>query len=136
MKGTPLQRFLAKVTPEPMTGCWLWTAALNSGGYGLFAFGPNKRLVLAHRWAYQLVHRELPDELDHVCNQRCCVNPRHLRPTTHRANMARSSGPVGANARKTHCVRGHAFTPENTYVRPEGRGRQCRACMGRGEVRT
>lgn len=34
-----------------------------------------------------------------------------------------------ANARKkarTHCKRGHAYTPENTYVGPHGR--QCRAC--------
>lgn len=30
--------------------------------------------------------------------------------------------------RKTHCKRGHEFTPENTYIVP-GRGtRQCRAC--------
>ena len=32
-------------------------------------------------------------------------------------------------ARMTECIHGHAFTPENTYVRPDGRGRQCRACM-------
>lgn len=28
----------------------------------------------------------------------------------------------------THCVHGHEFTPENTYTRPDGRGRACRAC--------
>ena len=28
----------------------------------------------------------------------------------------------------THCKRGHEFTPENTYVKPDGR-RQCRACV-------
>lgn len=31
------------------------------------------------------------------------------------------------NARKTHCKHGHEFSPENTYMRPEG-GRRCRAC--------
>lgn len=32
------------------------------------------------------------------------------------------------NALKTHCVNGHEFTPENTYVRKAG-GRNCRACV-------
>lgn len=31
------------------------------------------------------------------------------------------------NTRKTHCVRGHEFTVENTYVRPKG-SRMCRTC--------
>ena len=26
------------------------------------------------------------------------------------------------------CLRGHAFTPENTALRADGRGRICRAC--------
>lgn len=29
---------------------------------------------------------------------------------------------------RTHCLRGHEFTPENTYDRPDGRGRVCKAC--------
>lgn len=31
------------------------------------------------------------------------------------------------NASKTHCIRGHEFTPENTYVNT-GNGRGCRTC--------
>jgi len=26
------------------------------------------------------------------------------------------------------CRRGHPFTEDNTYMRPDGRGRECRAC--------
>ena len=34
------------------------------------------------------------------------------------------------NGEKTHCKRGHEFTPENTYVWPGNlRSRACRACM-------
>lgn len=29
---------------------------------------------------------------------------------------------------KTHCIRGHAFTPRNTYITSAG-GRQCRTCI-------
>jgi hypothetical protein len=32
------------------------------------------------------------------------------------------------HAAKTHCKNGHEFTPENTYIRPDNGGRQCRAC--------
>jgi hypothetical protein len=31
------------------------------------------------------------------------------------------------NVQKTHCPAGHAYSPENTYIRPSG-GRTCRAC--------
>lgn len=30
--------------------------------------------------------------------------------------------------RKTHCKWGHELTPENTWPRPTGRGRDCRTC--------
>jgi hypothetical protein len=30
---------------------------------------------------------------------------------------------------KTHCLRGHEFTPENTYILPANGERRCRACM-------
>jgi hypothetical protein len=33
---------------------------------------------------------------------------------------------VNQNTNKTHCIRGHEFTPENTYV--NGKGRGCVAC--------
>jgi hypothetical protein len=32
------------------------------------------------------------------------------------------------NAAKTHCIRGHAFTPENTYLKGST-GRDCRKCQ-------
>lgn len=33
-----------------------------------------------------------------------------------------------AQASKTHCLRGHEFTPENTYHSPTSTQRWCRAC--------
>lgn len=32
------------------------------------------------------------------------------------------------NANKTHCIRKHKFTPENTYINTTSGCRQCRAC--------
>ena len=38
------------------------------------------------------------------------------------------------NIRKTHCLRGHEFTADNTYLRPGGQ-RMCRACRTVREAR-
>lgn len=32
-------------------------------------------------------------------------------------------------ANRTHCIRGHEYTENNTYLRPDRRGRQCRKCI-------
>jgi len=103
--------------------CWLFTGALSGNGYGYVSVG-HTRLVRAHRAVYEALVGSIPDgtELDHLCRRPACVNPAHLEPVTHRENMAR-----GSQAHKTHCKHGHEFTPENTYIRPNGT-RKCRAC--------
>lgn len=39
-----------------------------------------------------------------------------------KAKPARPKGPV------SHCIRGHEYTPENSYVNPNDKKRHCRAC--------
>lgn len=122
-------RFWTKVVD---TGyCWVWTHALHDG-YGRFHV-TSRQEVPAHVWAYEQLRAEVPPELelDHECRNRACVNPWHLDPVTTRVNTVRGESAPGQNARKTHCVAGHEFTPENTFVRRSpGRldARGCRAC--------
>ncbi len=123
--------FWDKVSPEPNSGCWLWTGASaeSSGGYGRFASKS------AHRVSYSALVGPIPDGLviDHVCRQRCCVNPNHLEPVTSQVNTQRGDlsmarGSVGHWCRRaTSCVNGHEFTPENIKPRPNGQ-RACRTC--------
>lgn len=119
-------RIAAKITIEPNTGCWLWLGYVDRAGYGQVRH--EGRLTTAHRAVYEIVRGETAaEDVDHRCRVRSCVNPDHLEPVSHRENMRRGSGFAGENARKTHCKRGHAFTPENT--RPHGRGnRACKLC--------
>lgn len=111
--------------------CHLWTGAL-SHGYGYIRIGD--RPMPAHRYAWEREHGPVPDglELDHLCRTPACVRPSHLEPVTHRVNSLRGESPPARNARMTHCHRGHPFDEENTYWRPDGRGRHCLACERNG----
>ncbi len=116
-------RFLARVVVPAnlMTDCWGWTGHVKKSGYTMFTIG--RVPDYAHRIMFRMVGGELVDglELDHRCRNPGCVNPAHLEQVTHKENMRRSY-----NAIKTHCMRGHEFTPENT--RRYAGGRRCRLC--------
>lgn len=65
--------FWAKV--EKTQDCWEWMASIDHRGYGKFAVG--RRILGAHRVAWELHHGAIPDGL-FVCHR--CDNPRCVRP--------------------------------------------------------
>lgn len=136
-----LDRFWSKVDIRGWDECWPWTASTNPDGYGKFSVGrKSDGTTLAHRMAYQLLVGPIPEglELDHVrdwgCVSTLCCNPLHLEPVTHEENNRRSNSRTAVNARRTHCVNGHEFTPENTYYYERGgrHHRTCRTCRRDG----
>lgn len=98
--------------------CWDWTGSRMPNGYSVANVeGWRTGTFYAHRIAYELTIEPIGPglELDHLCRNRWCVNPAHLEPVTKRENIRR--GRAGCNHRdKTHCKRGHGFTPETTAV--------------------
>lgn len=122
-----MERFWEKVDKRGPDECWIWTAATRHG-YGSMGF--NGKMVYSHRWLYEQAVGPIPDglDLDHLCRNRKCVNPAHLEPVTTRENILRGEGQCAKNARKTHCKRGHEFTPENTYWHASTGRRRCRVC--------
>jgi hypothetical protein len=125
---TSARFFLAKIKEQP-NGCWIWTGA--TGGHGVHVYGVYGETT-AHKWSYEYFVGPVPDGLvvDHFfCENKMCVNPWHVEPTTQRENLLRSPITLNSiNTAKTHCINGHEFTPENTYISPTNGQRVCRAC--------
>lgn len=73
-------RFLKKINID-ISGCWLWNAAKNRCGYGLFLHENEKKSGLAHRASYRIFKKDLKDSdyILHICNITSCVNPEHLK---------------------------------------------------------
>lgn len=112
--------------------CWIWTGIRHTSGYGYVTRGEHVN-KMAHRVIWEMMVGPIPEEmqLDHICRQRGCVNPNHLRVVTQRENLLAfgSKAPVAANAVKTHCPRGHAFDETNTYRAPGALSKRiCRSC--------
>lgn len=97
--------------------CWIWRGRLNDSGYGVV--DANRRVWRAHRLSLVAAGRDIPPGkmVDHTCRVRACVNPNHLRVVDARTNTIENSASIAAlNARKTHCKRGHPYSPENTRI--------------------
>lgn len=120
---SPVDRFYERVVRTD--GCWEWTGYVDPGGYARFSIDGNSKL--AHRFSYEWHVGPIPDGMtvDHICFTTTCTRPNHLRLLSREENTRRQR-----SAMKTHCVNGHEYTPENTYIRPSGGGvRDCRICI-------
>ena len=106
-----------------MSDCIEWQGA-RLRGYGI------KLGRMAHRVIWEQQVGPIPEGLvlDHLCQNKACINVEHLEPVTQLENLRRIKT---FNGNKTECVHGHPFDRANTRYRHRRDGtisRECRAC--------
>lgn len=134
-----MERFLEKVDRSGgPDACWVWTAARNRYGYGVFQLD-GRRGMTAHRWMLaRTLGRPLrwDDEVQemalHTCDNPPCVNPAHLYVGTAKDNFddVRQRGrphPAVLRRDAAACSKGHAYTDENVRWTKSGH-RRCLTC--------
>ena len=120
-------RFLSKIKVDDDHFCWEFKGTISPYGYGVFSIGG--KIYMAHRVSWSVFENN-PDPIlliDHQCKNRKCVNPSHLRLVNEKTNTLENSNSTAYfNSLKTHCPKGHEYTPENIYMNYGSR--RCATC--------
>lgn len=130
-----MDRAFAK-TVRSTTGCWISTYSVASHGYAQIGWSnraKNERhIVLAHRAVWERFNGRVPAgmTLDHLCREKRCVNPNHLRLMENFENARRVHG---MDWKLGECPNGHSndFLVEVPELRKNGVRsmlRRCRLC--------
>lgn len=136
-KLTIEERLWGRMIRQPgPDGCWVFDGTIISTGYGGIHY--NGKFRRAHQVAWLLSGKgdlpKWPMVIDHRCGELRCINPDHLRIVPHADNCTilahKRDSPFLINRTKTHCIKGHEFTPENTALyRPPSWPKGTRVCL-------
>lgn len=131
-----IDNFLKRFVQGEKDKCWEWIGSFFVTGYGNIR--PRKGIQLyAHRVSYMYFVGEIPKGLviDHLCENRKCVNPNHLEPTTIVDNIQRTFDRGKPRKNKKHLViggtclkRGHQIESDADIIHYSYGDNYCRKC--------
>lgn len=103
-----MDRAHSKIT-RGVNGCWISGYSIASHGYAQIGWrnkGERRYVVLAHRAVWEKFNGPVPAgmTLDHLCREKRCVNPKHLRLLENFENARRING---MNWKLGECANGH-----------------------------
>lgn len=129
--------FLSYVSFDKETTCWNWKGYKSELNYGSISI--DGRIFLSHRLSYTIFVEPIKKGLviDHICHNRACCNPEHLRAVTIRENNSRNPhSRLGYAYGKTHCNNGHELSDDNLVRSSLKRGKkECLKCL-RKKIKT
>lgn len=72
------ERFFEKIDKNGPNGCWIWTGARSSDGYG--SFNVDRKTYGTHRLSWIIHKGPIPEGMliCHICDVVSCVNPDHF----------------------------------------------------------
>lgn len=128
-KAIPLMDRFWKFVAKSDDGCWEWTGARTSFGYGVIQVGRGIGIKRAHILSYETHYGPTGGLFVlHRCDNPPCIRPDHLFLGDNAANMADMSAKGRSRGQKqTHCKHGHEFNAENAHTDRRGY-RLCRVC--------
>lgn len=131
-KADPADRF-NRFVEKIENGCWEWRGSRLPSGYGRFSFD-GASMGLAHRFSYSIFCGPLVDgmQIDHLCRNTGCVNPKHLEQVTPVENILRSI-PFRRTYSSDACKNGHPWTERSRYLKKSGK-LNCRTCRNESMI--